>query len=432
MNVGIIGFDVEGRASYNYFHALGATITICDQKTDIPVPSDAKSQLGPDYLKDLNRFDLILRTPGINPNKILAENPTVKDKISSCTNEFLKASPTKNIIGVTGTKGKGTTSTLIAQMLTAAGFTVHLGGNIGRAALDMLPEIKPEDWVVLELSSFQLTDLKQSPHIAVCVLVVPEHLDWHGTEKEYHDSKANLFAHQGNQDIAIYYAASEHSSRIAHTGPGMHVPYYDSPGAQVIDNEIQIDGKVICKTSELKLLGKHNWQNVCAAVTAVWQVSKDIDAMKTVLTSFSGLPHRIEFVREVAGVRYYNDSYATGLHATEAAIKAVPGPIIEIIGGYDRMLPLENFAKFAATAQSVRRFLVIGECSARLIQAFKSAGVENYTYSDATTIESIVKDAQALAKSGDAILFSPGFASFDMFKNFEIRGNLYRDYVNQL
>jgi UDP-N-acetylmuramoylalanine--D-glutamate ligase len=432
MKIAIVGFDREGRAALEYFRAQGADITVCDQNAAINVSDGIPTQLGQGYLQDLDRFDVIVRTPGLHPNKILAENPSVKEKIWSGTNEFFKVCPTKNIIGVTGTKGKGTTSTLITKMLEQAGYTVHLGGNIGLPALNMLPNIKPEDWVVLELSSFQLTDVKYSPHIALCLLVVPEHLDWHTDENEYHDAKANLFKHQSADDLAIYYANSENTKQIAQNSDGKLIPYFQAPGAEIVNGSICIDGAVICKTNELKLLGEHNWQNACAATTAVWQIDHNSDAIRSVLQSFAGLPHRIEYVREVNGIRYFNDSYATGLHATEAAIKAVPGPAIFILGGYDRMLPLEKFAAFAASAPTVREFLIIGASGDRLQKALEDAGAKNITRSTAATMQEVIADAQAIAKKDDAIVLSPGFASFDMFNNFEERGNQFRDIISNL
>lgn len=431
--VAIVGFGVEGRASYAYFTKQGADITICDQNIHLAdIPEGAKTRLGPDYLEGLDAYDIVMRTPPIRADILTEKNPRIADKISGNINEFFRVRPTQHIIGVTGTKGKGTTSTLIAKMLEASGKHVFLGGNIGIPALSFIDDVQPDDWVVLELSSFQLSDLRYSPHIAVCVLVVPEHLDWHGDFADYTNAKANLFRQQTQEDIAIFYAKSDAARAIAQTGNATPIPYYQSPGACVIDGSVVIDGQEICRTDELKLLGEHNWQNVCAAVTAVWQVTQDVHALRSVLTTFGGLPHRIEFVRELAGVRYYNDSYASGLHATEAAIKAVPGPTISIIGGHDRMLPLEHFAEFAARANSVKQFMVIGACGDRLAQALDHAGVTNYTRSTATTMPQIIADAQKLASPGDAILLSPGFASFDMFKNFEIRGNEFRNLVQAL
>src|SRR6185312_13574192 len=179
MKIAILGYDVEGRASFEYFAAQGDhQLTICDRNPEVEIPAGADSVLGGGYLDDLDRFDLLVRTAGLPPQAILEKNPGVAEKITTQVNEFLKVCPTKNVIGVTGTKGKGTTSTLISHMLEAAGQTVVLGGNIGIPVFALLPKLKADTWVVLELSSFQLIDLKRSPHIGVCLMVVPEHLDW--------------------------------------------------------------------------------------------------------------------------------------------------------------------------------------------------------------------------------------------------------------
>lgn len=432
MKIAILGFDIEGKASYEYYTRLGHTVTVHDQNESVQVPTGAACVLGDSYLDNLGAYDLLIRTPGLHPDKILAKNPSVGDKIWSGTNEFFKVCPTKNIIGVTGTKGKGTTCTLITKMLETAGKTVHLGGNIGTPALALLDSIQPDDWVVLELSSFQLQDLRHSPHIAVCLLVVPEHLDIHGNMDSYIAAKKQLFEHQSTDDVAIYFAKSKLSHTIASTSPGSLVPYYKSPGAHVSADKVMIENQEICKTSDIALLGEHNWQNVCAAVAAAWQVTQNTDAIRTAITNFTGLPHRLELVREVGGVRYYNDSFSTGLHATEAAINAVPGPLVAIVGGFERHLPLESFASFAASASNVRQFLVIGQSGKRLMNAFVNAGVKNATESQAKTMNEVLEDARHIAKQGDAILLSPGFASFDMFKNFEERGDHFRTIVNDL
>src|SRR4051812_1808668 len=190
MKVAILGYDVEGRSSYEYFAAQGHQISIRDQNPSIEVPHGADSVLGENYLGGLDKFDLLVRTPGLHPSKILANNPAVAGKITTQVNEFFKTSAAKNIIGVTGTKGKGTTSTLIAKMLQAAGQDVWLGGNIGVPVLGILPGLSEESWVVIELSNFQLIDLVYSPHIAVCLMVEPEHLDWHPNQSEYFQAKS--------------------------------------------------------------------------------------------------------------------------------------------------------------------------------------------------------------------------------------------------
>lgn len=433
MKVAILGFGIEGRSAYSYWSEKGAEITICDQNKQLAAPKDAKTKLGDDYLKGLDAYDVVCRTASINPTAILEATPGIADKITTVINEFLRVCPTKNTIGITGTKGKGTTSTLIARMLEAAGKSVFLGGNIGRSPLDFLPEVTPDSWVVLELSSYQLSDIKYSPHIAVGLMVSPEHLTWHEDLDDYIEAKTNLFRHQEPDDIAIYYADNEVSHRLASVSPGAKITYYAAPGAYIKDEAVVIDNTELCKTNELRLLGKHNWQNVCAAVTAVWQVTQDVAAIRSVLTTFSGLPHRLEFVREFEGVLFYNDSFASAPPAATAAIEAIPGPKILILGGYDRLLPLQDLAtSIKAHETEVKNVLLIGVSAQRTSEALAKAGYTQYFISSARTMEEVVTDARRLAAAGDAIILSPGFPSFDMFKNFEDRGDQFKQVVNGL
>ncbi|HVX23748.1 MAG TPA: UDP-N-acetylmuramoyl-L-alanine--D-glutamate ligase [Candidatus Saccharimonadales bacterium] len=431
MNVAILGYDTEGRVSYDYYRKLGHDVTICDQKTDLAVPAGAATVLGESYLDDLDRFDILVRTAGMSPRKILSKNPAVASKITTQVNEFMHVSPTRNIIGVTGTKGKGTTSTLIAQMLEAAGKRVHLGGNIGIPALELLDEdIRPEDWVVLELSSFQLIDLKVSPHIGVCLMVVPEHLDWHPDINDYTLAKSNLFAHQKSTDIAIYFPESELSRLISSHGHGQKLPYFASPGAAVSGGEIAIENQPICRTDELKLLGQHNWQNVCAAVTAVWQATQDVAALRKALTTFTGLEHRLELVSEHHGVRYYNDSFGTTPETAMVALQAFNEPKVIILGGSDKGANYEELAKTVAKT-NVRQALLIGEQAVRIQAALEAAGFHDFQ-PGGTTMNDIVEKAQAIAQPGDVVLLSPGCASFDMFENYKDRGNQFKRAVQAL
>lgn len=436
MKIAIVGFDVEGRSSFEYFQAQGGghELTILDQNPEVPVPDGVPHVLGPAYLDDLDRFDLIVRTAGLRPKLILEKNPAVGPKITTHLDEFLKVCPTRNVIGVTGTKGKGTTSTLITKMLEAADKTVRLGGNIGVAPFTFLDELDADSWVVIELSSFQLVNLQTSPHIGVCVTVEPEHLNWHDSMEEYMAAKSQLFAHQTEKDVAIYFAESELSKQIASAGKGRKIPYYAPPGAVAEGDHISIEGQTICRTDELALPGKHNWQNVCAAVTAVWQASQDVAAMRSVLTTFTGLPHRIELVREVDGVRFYDDSYASGLGATKAAIQAVKGKKVMILGGYDRMLDLNHFGPYAIEHKNeFRHLLLIGASAERLAGILDKAGFTNYTV-DKTVhdMPAIVAAARRLAQRGDAIVLSPGFPSFDMFKSFKERGEQFHAAAENL
>lgn len=433
MKVALVGYALEGRAAYQYWATLGAEITICDQDATKEIPDGASSQLGENYLDDLDRFDVIWRTAGLNRNIILEKNPAVGDKITSTVNEFLRVCPTKNVIGITGTKGKGTTSTLTAKMLEADGKAVFLGGNIGVSPFKFLPKLTADSWVVLELSSYQLSDLQYSPKLAVCLVIAPDHLNWHKDMDDYILAKANLFLHQTPADTAIYYARSDDSRRIASYSSALKIPYFAEPGAFVQAGKVMIAGKEICQTSELKLIGEHNWQNVCAATTVVWQVTQNVEAIRSVLTTFAGLPHRLEFVRELNDVSYYNDSFASNPEAVTAALQALQEPKVAIIGGFDRNLPLEDFAKTIKSHENdLRKLLLIGASAKRLAGELDNVGYSNYEIETSASMPEIVEHAKSFAETGDIVLLSPGFASFDMFKNFEDRGEQFKNAVEIL
>ncbi|HSX00828.1 MAG TPA: UDP-N-acetylmuramoyl-L-alanine--D-glutamate ligase [Candidatus Saccharimonas sp.] len=443
--IAILGYRSEGIAAYRYWKAKGADITICDQ-LETPaasLPEGVATQLGPDYLKDLDRFDVIVRSPGLNPSKILAVNPTVGPKITTIVNEFLAASPTRNLVGVTGTKGKGTTTTLIAKMLEATGKQVFVGGNIGTPVLDLLPQLTPDSWAVLELSSFQLYDVTNpTPHIAVCLMIAPEHLDWHGTMDDYLLGKSQLFAHQQAGDIAVYFAQNDYSKHIAAARPGTKIPYFAEPGAVVKDGSITIAGQTICRTDELGLLGEHNWQNACAAVTAVWQVAPDAEAIRSVLVSFTGLEHRLELVREVGGVKYYDDSFGTTPETAIVAIQAFAQPKVVILGGSDKGA---NFTALAGVVQTanVREVVLIGNManpqhrsiSPSIEAELKAAGytaITSLVKPGGPTMAEAVAAARAAAQPGDVVLLSTGCASFDMFKDYKDRAAQFQAAVSRL
>lgn len=434
MKIALLGFDNEGRSSYEYFKAQGHELTICDQNEGIEYPEGAATVLGQSYLDDLDRFDVIVRTAGLPIDKIYQANPELSpDKVTSQVNEFFKVCPTKQIIGITGTKGKGTTSTLLTEILKAAGLDVYLGGNIGLPVLRLLADLTEQSWVVLELSSYQLSDLKKSPAMAVCLMVEPEHIDWHGSVAEYVAAKTRLFQFQAETDMAIYYSKNITSQQIAAASAGTKLPYMESPGAEVIDGQVVIDGQKICGVDELKLPGEHNWQNVCAAVTAAWQVTQNVEAIQKVLTTFSGLPYRIELRGEVNGISYYNDSFATGGGAAAAAIRSIPEMKVMIIGGFDRYLDLSPFAKVIKDEESgIRKVLLIGESAGRMAEFLQTGGFDNFTITTSSSMPEIVAAANELAQPGDAVVLSPGFASFDMFKNFEDRGEQFNKAVEAL
>ncbi len=442
MKIAILGYGSQGRSALEYWGPKNE-VTVCDQN-DVDVPGDVAKQIGEGYLGDLERFDLVVRSPAIHPDDIVAANSShILRKVTTVTEEFFRVCPT-TVIGVTGTKGKGTTSTLITKILEASGKKVHLGGNIGIPPLDMLKDnIQPGDYVVLELANFQLIDLHFSPDIAVCLMVAPEHLDWHKDIAEYIAAKQQLFRYQDDDGLAIFNRLSDLSSEVAGVSPALKVSYEVPPensspqektGAYVDGDSIYYEDTLICKTTDMALLGRHNLENVCAAIAATWKIiDGNTQAISKVVQTFKGLPHRIEPVTEKNGVQYYNDSFATAPGATIAAIRSVTKPKVLIIGGFDRGLDFSELVKELLNKQNeLRKVLVIGQSGPRIIQDLEKVGFTNYERIEDKDMASIVAKAAAVAKPGDAVMFSPGCASFDMFKNFEDRGLQYKDCVNRL
>lgn len=434
MRIAILGFGSQGSSAFDYWNKPENSITICDVDTKVESPKGIETRLGDDYLNNLDGFDLLIRSPIIHPRDIQSANPktpNILKKVTTVTNEFLRVCPTRNIVGVTGTKGKGTTSTLIAKMLEASGKKVHLGGNIGTPPLDMLKsDIKAADWVVLELANFQLIDLQTSPHIAVCLMVTPEHLNWHETMEEYIAAKQQLFAHQGKEDFAVYYGLNASSKQVASVGDAHKIPYMLAPGAIVTNGAISIDDQIVCNAVDLKLLGQHNWQNVCAAITAIWPVTQETIAMRSVLTSFSGLEHRLEFVREVNSVKYYDDSFGTTPETAIVAIQAFNQPKVVILGGSDKGASYDELAQ-AVSAGQVRKVVLIGVTAPKIKAALEKVGYKNFV-DGGTTMPQIIARAQAVAQPGDVVLLSTGCASFGLFENYKDRGQQFKQVVQAL
>lgn len=431
MKVAIIGFAREGQAAYEYWNKDGNEITICDRDADKKLPADVKAQLGEDYLNDLERFDIVVRTAGLHPGNLLDH----VDRVTTSADEFMRACPTRNIIGVTGTKGKGTTSVLISKMLEAAGYRTHLGGNIGTAPLKLLKDnIRPDDWVVLELSSFQLIDIKSSPHIAVCVMMAEEHINWHEHYAEYIRSKQQLFRWQKPEDIAIYYGPDAESKNVVSVSPGKQIPYMQPPGAEVINDErIVIDGQPICHVSEIKLLGKHNWQNICAAATAFWQVTHDTTSLRHAIVNMSALPNHLEPLGEKNGVQYFNDSFSSTPGSTAAALDAVTGTKVLIVGGFDKGLDLtEMINAISSHKDNLRKVLLIGAIASNIANLLQKHGFSNYEVLRNVNMKEIVQRTAKEAEIGDTVLFSPGSSSFDMFRDIGDRGNQFIQAVREL
>ena len=307
MKIAIAGYGIEGEQSYRYFNDQGGhELTILDERSSLPnSPIGADVRLGPGAFSNLESFDMVVRTAGLPPRKLDSAK-----FIWSATNEFFKQCPAP-IIGVTGTKGKGTTSSFIASILRESGRSVHLVGNIGKPALGSLASIGPEDIVVYELSSFQLWDLERSPHIAVILMVEPDHLDVHLDFKEYVDAKSNVVSTQTQSDLCFYHPGNEYSRAIAKRQPQFSThaasfnsdPVNDLTVAMIKGGKFVLsDGRVVCSTSSVSLPGFHNKENACAAITACLPYVDDMSDIERGLEAFSGLEHRLKFVDEVDGV----------------------------------------------------------------------------------------------------------------------------------
>ena len=430
MKIAIAGFGLEGKVNLDYYLGQGHDITVVDEReVTEPLPAEVEVKTGADVWSDLSGFDLVVRTASLAPDRIITDG-----KIWSGTNEFFSKCPAP-IIGVTGTKGKGTTSSLIASVLRSAGYTVHLLGNIGLPALGELPDIKPSDIVVFELSSFQLWDLEFSPHVAVILGIEPDHLNVHSSFDDYVSAKANIRRHQQPDDVCIVHPTNSVSGRVADILPGAK-RYGSSDNGAVYADEGWFcwQGERLCAIDSLQIPGAHNIENACAALSAAVEYTQDKQAIEQGLLSFTGLDHRIKLVHQVGGVRFYDDSYSSAPSAAMAAIKAFDEPKIVLIGGYDKGADFAELATCVANTDSIRRVVLYGQTRSRIAEAFADAGVsvDSYTVLDTVDFEEIVSQAARLAKSGDVVVLSPACASFDMFANFTERGEMFTKIVHQI
>lgn len=441
MNVALVGFGIENQAAYRYWAAKGANITVCDQNSNTELPDNAQGQLGDGYLDNLDRFDVIVRTVGMHPRIILDKNPTVATKLTTAVNIFFEECR-KPIIGVTGTKGKGTTSTLIHRILEAGGKKSVLAGNIGTPMLDMLAEAQSAEYVVLELSSFQLYDLKYSPAIAVCLMVVPEHLNWHSNFEDYKHAKSNLFRYQNSDDVAIFNALSPASHDIAAASPSSHkLTYAVAPAGQVApplctvyvkEDAIFHHQQVAIGIADVALPGWHNLENICAAIAATWHlIGGNTEVIRSVTTTFSGLEFRLQFIRELNGVKYYNDSFSTTPETAIAALRSFVQPKVIILGGADKGTPFDELAA-EVIKSNIKHVLAIGDTGQVIATLLHKQGFSNVTTTGLDTMPAIVKKAHEIAEPGDIVLLSTGCASFGMFKDYKDRGQQFNQAVNNL
>lgn len=447
-SVAFIGVGVTNNNIIRLFLRKGITVTVCDKKSAEQLGAlyyelleqGCAFSLGEDYLDAIYKADVVFRAPGFYFNRVeLAKARALGVVITSEMEVFFKLCPCK-IYGVSGSDGKTTTTTLIAELLTAAGKTVHKGGNIGRALLPIIEEIKPDDVAVVELSSFQLISMRTSPDVAVITNISPNHLDVHGTMEEYIDCKKNLILHQDgfsktvlNMDNAETLALSplvrgklEGFSRIAAPTCGGFLR-----GDMLCYNDYSAVTEIL-SAGEIRIPGVHNVENMLAAITAVWgEVS--LDNIKQVAREFGGVEHRIEFVREIGGVRWFNDSIATSPTRMIAGLCAFNQRLIVIAGGYDKKIPFAPIAR--SICEKVKLLILLGATADKIEEVVRADTVfdENLVkIVRAKTLEDAITIAVTQAVKGDIVTLSPACASFDLYPNFEARGEHFKRLVNEL
>ncbi|HRF28784.1 MAG TPA: UDP-N-acetylmuramoyl-L-alanine--D-glutamate ligase [Candidatus Saccharibacteria bacterium] len=432
MRIAIAGFGKEGRANYDYWNTPDNELTIVDEREQLTdLPTGAATILGEGAFGKLAEFDMVVRTASLRPDKIVTNG-----KIWSATNEFF-AKCEAPIIGVTGTKGKGTTCSLIASILRAAGKTVHLVGNIGVPALAELNNIQATDIVVFEASSFQLWDIEKSPQTAVVLKVEQDHMDVHHGMEEYITAKAQIVRYMTSDQTVYYHPTYQFSRRIAtmyETAKAKRYGIKDDSAAYVSDGSFMQNDAVICSLKTMQIPGEHNIENACAAISASLEYTQDFQAIEQGLRNFDGLPHRLKFIREVNGVRYFDDSYSSAPAAAIAAVRAHSEPQIILLGGYDKGASYEELAR-EIKQSSVKHAVLYGQTRQAIRDALVGAGLSDgtsFSVLDSTNFEEIVNFAVSKAEPGDVVVLSPACASFDMFTNFTERGEKFIAIVEEL
>lgn len=447
--VAIIGLGVSNVPLIDYLHNLGAKIVVFNNKPIDSLDSSILDKIyelkieysfGENYLAKLNGFDVIFRSPSCRPD--LPEIQKEVERGSILTSEIelvLKLCPGKTI-GITGSDGKTTTTSLIYEILKEANLNCFLGGNIGIPLFTKIADMRPEDYVVLELSSFQLITMDISPDIAVITNITPNHLDIHKSYEEYIEAKANIFKYQDEDGLLVLNYDNEITKNFAKDAKSK-VVYFSSK--QKLENGLILDNQIIkeCEnglrrhvinTKNIKLKGIHNSENICAAIAATNKIVS-IDSQIKAVSEFKGVNHRLEFIKELNGAKWYNDSIASSPTRTIAGLNSFEEDIVLIAGGYDKHLDYTPIA--LPIINKASKLILLGQTSDKIYQAVTNL-LKTYEKEieifKVNTLEEAALKAKEVSKKGDVVLFSPASASFDMFKNFEERGNRFKQIVNKL
>ncbi len=451
--IAVIGMGVSNIPLITYLLGIGTQITVFDKREKEALPQDkyddfvskgVSFSLGANYLESLQGFDYIFRSPSMRPDVKEVLDEVQRGAILTSEIEMLIELCPSTIVGITGSDGKTTTTTLIYNILKEEGYSCYLGGNIGVPLFSKIDQMVPEDFVVLELSSFQLMTLRRSPQIAVVTNISPNHLDIHKSYEEYIDAKKNIFLYQDEGDLLVLNNDNEVTRDFKYDAKGRirffsrskenikKGIFFDDESIKVLENG---DEREIIKLNEIKLIGKHNYENCMAAIAATKDLVS-LNSIKKVLTTFNGVEHRNEVVRVVNDVTWRNDSIGTSPSRTIAGLLSFKEKVILIAGGYDKHLDYTIFGEYVV--KHVKSLILLGATAEKIQIATKEAmEKENISEEDlpiysVTTLEDAVKKANEIAISGDTVFFSPASASFDMFKNFEERGNKFKELVTKL
>lgn len=447
--VAVIGLGVSNLPLLDYLHENKANVTVFDEKNIEDIPKEIMDKitnygfmfaLGKNCLSKLNGFSVIFRSPSCLPTKKELQKEAKNGAIVTTEIEMLMEMCPCKIIGVTGSDGKTTTTSLINFILQKAGYNTFLGGNIGTPLFTKLPEITPNDIVVLELSSFQLMNMKVSPQISVITNITPNHLNIHKDYKEYIEAKKSIFKYQNEQEKLILNYDNEITRECAKEAHGKVVFFSDEVK---LDNGFIVDQGVIKKcedkvrthilnTSDVILRGEHNYMNIATALAATDGLV-DIDKATEAIKEFKPVEHRIEFVREINGVKWYNDSASSSPTRTLSGLNAFNEEIVLIAGGYDKNLDYTPIAK--PVVDKVTNLILIGQTAEKIFDKVKEeAEKENKDVAIymCDGLQEAVNIAKKTAKKGNVVLFSPASASFDMFKDFADRGRKFKKMVNDL
>ena len=447
--VAVIGLGVSNMPLLEYLYEKKAQVTVFDERTIDEIPSETINKIntyefsysfGKNCLEKLNGFNIIFRSPSCLPTRTELQKEAERGAIVTTEVEMLMEICPCKIVGVTGSDGKTTTTSLINAILKKAGYKTFLGGNIGTPLFTKLPEMEPNDIVVLELSSFQLMNMHISPDIAVITNITPNHLNIHKDYQEYIDAKKCIFKNQNEKGILILNYDNDITRECAKEANG-NVVFFSSKVK--LDNGFIVDGNIIkecndkvrkhiLNTDEVILRGNHNFQNIATALAAT-KTLVDTDIAVQAIKEFKPVEHRIEFVKEIDGVKWYNDSASSSPTRTISGINAFKENIILIAGGYDKNLEYEPLAK--PVVDKVSTLILIGQTAEKIYDVVKNESEKenkkiNIYMCD--TLEQTIEIAKKSAKKGDVVLFSPASASFDMFKNFADRGHKFKDLVNKI